>query len=405
MTTRTFDLAAVLSITHSLPIEAGPHIAILQHLTGIEFDGPMGALLYRRPCRHWLLETHPGLRAVVRPDMPEEDYAAQDRWVKEVAATLGTSTLDVTPVPADRCQPDDLLDVLQDAGALERTHTVDLDGPVEVPAPLAAALAPLPAAPPSRVTTGYATREGTAQDNADACRVYELADGTVGAAVIDGIGHGPHTSRTAPLLAEVATRIAARRGPLAGLLTAAELIADPGADGEEADAVAVAVRMYPEPGITVVNWTGDARAYGWDGERLELYTDDHTVGKQLRANGVALEIAREHDNWLRTSLARATIGTVYTAGIKDHVVLLTSDGVHDQIPHDAMAALVREHAADPQALADALVAAAGADEKGYRDDATAVVLRRRVEDVYSQEPPFPPGYGQAADDDPEPRTW
>ncbi|MER7967695.1 hypothetical protein ABTX35_01530 [Streptomyces sp. NPDC096080] len=24
---------------------------------------------------------------------------------------------------------------------------------------------------------------------------------------------------------------------------------------------------------------------------------------------------------------------------------------------------------------------------------------------YSQEPPFPPGYGQAADDDPEPNSW
>ncbi len=226
------------------------------------------------------------------------------------------------------------------------------------------------------IRTAMATREGTAADNADAAKVYHLADGTVGAAVIDGIGHGPHTSATTPLLAEVAARISARRGPLAGLLTAAELIADRGADGDEADAVAVAVRARPDDEVAVVNWTGDSHAYGWDGIRLNLYTDDHTVGAQLRANGVALELAREHDNWLRTSLARATVGTVYTAGIKDRLIILTSDGVHDQIAPHALEELVRDHADDPQALADALTQAAQPDEAGYRDDATAIVIRR-----------------------------
>lgn len=225
------------------------------------------------------------------------------------------------------------------------------------------------------ITTGYATREGTAEDNADAARVYRLADGTVGAAVIDGIGHGPRTSATAALLAEVAARISARRGPLAGLLTASELIADKGPDGDEADAVAVAARVIPGDDVIVINWTGDCRAHGWNGERLELYTDDHTVGAQLRANGVALEIAREHDNWLRSSLARATVGTVYTAGIRDQLVILTSDGVHDQVALDVLEALVREHETEPQALADAMVAAAEANDAGYQDDATAIVLR------------------------------
>lgn len=228
----------------------------------------------------------------------------------------------------------------------------------------------------TQIITGLATREGTALDLADAAKVYVLATGTVGAAVIDGIGHGPHTSETVPLLAEVAARISARRGPLAGLLTASELIADRGEDGQEADAVAVAVRVRSDDDVAVVNWTGDARAYGWDGERLELYTDDHTVGKQLRANGVALEIAREHDNWLRTSLARATIGTVYTAGIRDQLIILTSDGVHDQLPMELFESLVSEHAADPGALATALVAAARENSDGYRDDATAVVIGR-----------------------------
>lgn len=225
------------------------------------------------------------------------------------------------------------------------------------------------------ITWGTATREGTAEDNADSARVHVLADGTVGAAVIDGIGHGPHTSRVAPILAEVAARIAARRGPLAGLLTAGELIADRGPDGEGADAVAVAALVRPDDDIAVVAWIGDARAYGWDGITLTLYSDDHTVGAQLRANGVALDIAREHDNWLRTSLSRATVGTVYNAGIRDSLLLLTSDGIHDQIPMDTLTALVGEHETEPQALAKALVAAVEPDKTGYRDDATVIVLR------------------------------
>ncbi|WP_329176061.1 PP2C family protein-serine/threonine phosphatase [Streptomyces sp. NBC_01477] len=224
------------------------------------------------------------------------------------------------------------------------------------------------------IRTGFATREGTALDNADAAKVYVLADGTVGAAVVDGIGHGPHTSDTAPLLAEVAARIGAQRGPLAGLLTAGQLVTDPGEDGEEANAVAVAAVRRSDDDDTVVAWIGDCRGYGWDGVTLTRYTDDHTVGAQLRRNGAPWELAREHDNWLKTALSKATVGTVYSVTIPEEVVILTSDGVHDQIPHDTLVSLVRAHDADPQALANAIVNAAQTDETGYRDDATAVVI-------------------------------
>ncbi|WP_329390212.1 hypothetical protein [Streptomyces sp. NBC_01716] len=226
------------------------------------------------------------------------------------------------------------------------------------------------------ITTGIATREGTALDNADAAKVYVLADGTVGAAVVDGVGHGPHTSATAPLLAEVAARLAARRGPLAGILGAAELVADEGADGEEADAVAVAVILRPGGRQARAAWVGDCRAYGWDGTRLELFTTDQTMGQWARIHGdVPIEVAAHHDSWVRVSLSQATVATVGEVGIDDRLLLLTSDGVHDQIEPDVMKNLVREHADRPQALADALVAAAQADEEGYRDDATVVVIR------------------------------
>ncbi|MFD6534902.1 SpoIIE family protein phosphatase [Streptomyces goshikiensis] len=87
--------------------------------------------------------------------------------------------------------------------------------------------------------------------------------------------------------------------------------------------------------------------------------------------------AKRHDNWSRLGLAQSSAATCRQVQIPEgeaRLVLLMSDGVSDQVEPDAIAGLCGEHAADPQALADALVAAAEADESGYRDDATVVVL-------------------------------
>jgi len=49
-------------------------------------------------------------------------------------------------------------------------------------------------------------------------------------------------------------------------------------------------------------------------------------------------------NWIRTTLSRAVVATVYEIAIPPgDLVLLTSDGVHDQTPHDVLAALVGQH--------------------------------------------------------------
>lgn len=65
------------------------------------------------------------------------------------------------------------------------------------------------------------------------------------------------------------------------------------------------------------------------------------------------------------------------------LVLLVSDGVSDQVDLDDMEALCREYPQAPQALADALVAAAypTADRESgrpIRDDASVVALLRPV---------------------------
>ncbi|MFF9425590.1 SpoIIE family protein phosphatase [Streptomyces sp. NPDC014746] len=97
------------------------------------------------------------------------------------------------------------------------------------------------------------------------------------------------------------------------------------------------------------------------------------------------EVAETQDNWARFGLAQATEMTCRQLEIPEDVpvVLLVSDGISDQVDPDTWEDLCREHADDPQALADALVAAAEdgeldeSDGSGtYRDDATVVVLRR-----------------------------
>ncbi|MEV7723038.1 hypothetical protein [Streptomyces sp. NPDC088184] len=223
------------------------------------------------------------------------------------------------------------------------------------------------------IATASSTRTGTENDNADAAATYTAAAGVVGAAVIDGIGHSHGTSTLAPVLAEAAARTAATRGPLAGLLTAAQLVSDPGPDGTTPNAVGVVATTYPD-GETGIAWVGDCDAYGWNGSTLTRYTTPHTVGEQLRYNGAPWEIADTHDNWVRATLADAVVATVAQVNIPDPVVLLLSDGVHDQIPHHDFAELILEHSADPQALATALVTAASANADGYRDDATAIVI-------------------------------
>ncbi|QYA95805.1 hypothetical protein KZO11_20200 [Streptomyces anulatus] len=226
---------------------------------------------------------------------------------------------------------------------------------------------------PTGIITASATRTGTENDNADAASTYTAANGIVGAAVIDGIGHSPGTSALAPVLAVVAARTAATRGALAGLLSAAQLVSDPGPAGDQPNAVAAVATTHLD-GETEIAWVGDCDAYGWNGTVLTRYTTPHTVGEQLRRNGAPWDIADAHDNWVRTTLAHAVVATTSEVTIPDPVVLLLSDGVRDQIPHDDLAALVREHATNPQALVATLVAAASADADGYRDDATAIVI-------------------------------
>ncbi|WP_079195541.1 SpoIIE family protein phosphatase [Streptomyces acidiscabies] len=220
---------------------------------------------------------------------------------------------------------------------------------------------------------GIAQREGTAGPIADAAAVYtSTRTSRTGIALIDGMGHDEDIVRLAPMLAETAARVGAVRGPLAGLLSAGLLVSDPGPD-----AVGVlAVRR--EDGGTDVVWAGDCRAYHWDGALRQLTTDHNLAAYLSRAAGTAGDVpVTALADFVSVSLGQAVPATVpYVWVPAGGLLILTTDGIHDQIPEEEITALVRDHAADPQALADALVAAARPDDAGYRDDATVVVISR-----------------------------
>lgn len=216
---------------------------------------------------------------------------------------------------------------------------------------------------------GIARREGTAGPLADAAAVYTspTTDRTA-AAVVDGMGHDPDVVRLAPMLAETAVRVGAVRGALAGLLSAGLLLADPGRPD------AVGVLAVTRPGGADLVWAGDCRAYRWDGVLQQLTTDHNLAAYLTRAAKDAGPVtAAALADFVGVTLGQAVPATVPYLSVPAGLLILTSDGVHDQVPPAAVEDLVHEHQDDPQALADALVAAAE-PAGGERDDATALVI-------------------------------
>ncbi|MFB7677863.1 hypothetical protein ACFC26_41335 [Kitasatospora purpeofusca] len=236
---------------------------------------------------------------------------------------------------------------------------------------------------PTGILTAVATATGATGVSGDSAYVHTLADGTVSACVVDGIGHSPRITARAALLAEVAARVAATRGPLHGLLAAAELISDPGPeDCPEEDAVAVVAVAHPDRAQVSIAWTGDCAAWSYDPATAEVVrlTTDHTMGqflRQVNPHGPRAD-AEHHDNWVRVSLARSSVATVRETEATAPILVLASDGVHQPLGPDHFANLVRSCAEiGPRRLADALLQSAllrAGDRKGDTDDATVVVL-------------------------------
>ncbi|MEO3976818.1 SpoIIE family protein phosphatase [Streptomyces sp. CAU 1734] len=227
---------------------------------------------------------------------------------------------------------------------------------------------------------GTASRQGDGTNLADAAAYFVSETGRTAAAVVDMIGH----SRLAPVWAErcatTAAIVGAQDGQHAGLLAAATLVRDVGR-GPEPVPNGVAVLAVTGEEYMQITWLGDCVAYSWDGVRLRLMTTPETVGEFLRYNEEADDDGRpvRHANWVLQTMRRLTPYYIAMAEVPvGHTLILGSDGVADQVDHAVLEELAREHHArpepDPQALAEAIVAAA--ERRGQRDldDVTALVM-------------------------------
>ncbi|WP_018683668.1 PP2C family protein-serine/threonine phosphatase [Actinokineospora enzanensis] len=241
---------------------------------------------------------------------------------------------------------------------------------------------------PWSVTTATASHAGGRQINADAIDVRSTPVGTA-VAVVDGIGSSLETCDAALLAASAAVAVGCHRGALVGLLAAADTLPDyPGAP----DAVAAVVSLDPQGRLEIAH-IGDVAVWLWDSRRgLRRWTVEHTAGAYMRhmltnpgltdderatleqALAAPIEVM---DHYLLGTLGRATVGTVSSTIVREEnpeLVIITSDGVHKQLPADLMAALVDDFHTDPGLIADALLDSALMRDPEGGDNVTVAVL-------------------------------
>jgi protein phosphatase len=208
-------------------------------------------------------------------------------------------------------------------------------------------------------TAGY---QGPRTINADAVASHADGSGGVVVALADGVGDTPEAARAALLAVTAAVAVPAAEGPSAALAAARRAVeADPAAGD------CVLVVAQPLGGGYRLAWVGDVRAYAWDGRTLLALTTDHTLAQYFRDRGTVPEPAMEHQ--VLTSVRTAAPAEYGLSSLSTPPrLLLTTDGVHKTLTHEAMTAIMRT-AKDP---AGALVAAART--AGTRDNTTAVVV-------------------------------
>lgn len=208
-------------------------------------------------------------------------------------------------------------------------------------------------------TAGF---QGPRTIDADAVAAQTDASGALVVALADGVGDRPGAARAAQLAVTAAVAVPAADGPTAALLAARRAVE---ADPQAGDCVLVVAQPF---GLGYrLAWVGDVRAYAWDGRVLLPLTTDHTLAQYLRDRGSTPSPAMEHQVLTSVRTAAAAEFGLSSLAIPARLVL-TSDGVHKTLTHEAMTTIVR-HAADPAA---ALVAAAR--EAGTLDNTTAAVV-------------------------------
>lgn len=167
-------------------------------------------------------------------------------------------------------------------------------------------------------------------------------------------------------------------------------IDDPDRAGMGTTVTALAVVSDPHDGeaFAVAN-VGDSRSYVLRHGRLRQLTIDHSFVQELVAEGaITRDEARTHPR--RNIVTRALGIEPYVRVdswtmpiIRGDRFVLCSDGLVDEITDDAITDVLRRHADDPEAAAQALVDAA--NDAGGRDNITVVI----VDVIEGDDPPDP----------------
>jgi PPM family protein phosphatase len=134
-------------------------------------------------------------------------------------------------------------------------------------------------------------------------------------------------------------------------------------------------------GMVTVGHVGDSRLYKLGPSGMRKLTHDHSpVGEREDAGEVSEREAMRHPR--RNEVFRDVGGTYRDKDEDDYVevieeplgrdcaILLCTDGLTDMVPSGTVDRLVRRHAGSPQAVVDALVAAA--NDAGGKDNVTVV---------------------------------
>lgn len=131
--------------------------------------------------------------------------------------------------------------------------------------------------------------------------------------------------------------------------------------------------------VVAIAHVGDSRVFRVRGDRIEQLTEDHTVVQQwVREGRLSPDDARTsaHRHMITQALGtqeRVRPGLRLERPEAGDVFLLTSDGVHDLVPAEQIAAVVREGGADLEWMCHRLVDMA--NDAGGRDNSTVLAMR------------------------------
>ncbi len=204
-------------------------------------------------------------------------------------------------------------------------------------------------------------------------------------AVADGVGGaqaGEIASRLAAASLEERPPDAFGESTLAALLREANdriyrhSLDDPTAAGM--GTVVTALLVDEAAGTVAIGHVGDSRAYRIRDGVLEQLTPDHSlVGELVRAGRLSTEEAEQHPHRSVITRAVGTEPTVEVETLTDtpspgDLYLVCSDGLTDIVRDDQIAELIAAADNDPDAAAEALVAAA--NRAGGIDNITVVLF-------------------------------